>query len=225
MTSARTVLIALLFAPLAAIPAASSSAASGPTNNEGIAIWGHSMPADASAEREWFAKAHPAAFNDPATGWAAELDVIPVGPYKGERHTDKEPAAVAGIRLTGNGGRGVTSAARVATETPGATRWAKTGLFVGVEARNGVAVRLTVREAGRGYAVGDPIVIPVGAIGNAAPITGEVAAIREETIGTVRHPDGMLDVANFYSQWDVDNGYWPRCFRRDFIHFNEPGAE
>jgi hypothetical protein len=34
-----------------------------------------------------------------------------------------------------------------------------------------------------------------------------------------------VDVARSYSQWDVDNGYWPRCFRRDSIHFNMGGAE
>lgn len=105
-----------------------------------------------------------------------------------------------------------------------ATGWVKTGLFVSVEARNGVAVRLTVREGGRGYTVGDKIIVLAGAIGNTAPITGEVTATREETIGTVRHPDGTVDVTHSYSQWDVDNGYWPRCFRRDFIHFNVAGA-
>ena len=175
--------------------------------------------------REWFAKTYPEWFNDPATGWAAELHLIPEGRYAGGPHTDKESAAVADIRLTGNGGSGVTAAPHVGTETPGATRWVKTGLLVGVEATDGVAVRLTVREGGRGYAVGDPIIIPAGAVGNAAPITGEVTAVREETIGTVRHPDGTVDVAHSYSQWDVDNGYWPRCFRRDSIHFNMGGAE
>jgi hypothetical protein len=175
--------------------------------------------------REWFAKTYPDMFNDPTTGWVAELHLIPQGQYAGGRHTDNESAVVADIRLTGNGGSGVSSAPRVGTESPGATRWVKTGLFVGVEASNGVVVRLTVREGGRGYAVGDPIIIPAGAIGNATPITGEVAATREETIGTVRHPDGTIDVAHSYSQWDVDNGYWPRCFRRDYIHFNVAGAE
>jgi len=113
----------------------------------------------------------------------------------------------------------------VGTEMPQATRWVKTGLFVGVEAENGVAVRLTIREGGRGYAAADQVVIPARAVGNAAPITGEVATIREETIGTVRHPDGTVDVAHSYSQWDVDNGCWPCCFRRDVAHFSGPGAE
>jgi hypothetical protein len=176
--------------------------------------------------KEWFAKTHPELFRDPDWGWGAELHLIPGLPYKGSNvHTGREKAAVAELRLTGNGGGGVTAAARVATSTPDATRFVKTGLFVGVEAENGVAVRLSVREGGRGYAVGDTITIPAGAVGNAKPITGEVAAIREETIGTVRHSDGTVDVANSYSQWDVDNGYWPRCFRRDVGHFSRPGAE
>jgi hypothetical protein len=175
--------------------------------------------------REWFAKTHPELFRDPDWGWGAELHAIPNGRYMGGNHTGKEKAAVAELRLTGNGGCGVKAAARVVTKTPGATRWVKTGLFVGVQARKGVAVRLTVREGGRGYAVGDLITIPADAVGNAAPITGEVTAIREETIGTVRHPDGKVDVAHSYSQWDVDNGNWPRCFRRDVGHFSVPGAE
>jgi hypothetical protein len=179
----------------------------------------------APAAREWLAKTHPELFRDPDWGWEADLDSIPNGRYAGGNHTGREKAAVAELRLTGNGGRGVKSAARVRTETPGATRWVKTGLFVGVEAEDGSVVRLTVHEGGRGYAVGDRVVIPAGEVGNAAPITGEVAAIREESIGTVRHPDGTVDVAHSYSQWDVDNGYWPRCFRRDFIHLNAAGAE
>jgi len=176
--------------------------------------------------REWFAKTRPEVFGDPDWGWGAELHTIPERPYKGSNdHSYRENAAVAGLRLRGTGGRGVEAAARVGTETPGATRWVKTGLFVGVEAENGVAVRLTVCEGGRGYAVGDRISIPAGTVGNAAPITGEVTAIREETIGTVRRPDGTVDVERSYSQWDVDNGHWPRCFRRDKIHLNRVGAE
>lgn len=175
--------------------------------------------------KEWFAKTHPELFRDPDWGWGAELHAIPDGRWAGLLHSGREKSAVAELRLTGNGRGGVTAAPRVATSTSESTRFVKTGLFVGVEAENGVAVRLSVREGGRGYAVGDTITIPAGALGNAEPITGEVAAIREETIGTVRHPDGTVDVANSYSQWDVDNGYWPRCFRRDVGHFSGPGAE
>jgi hypothetical protein len=175
--------------------------------------------------KEWFAKTHLELFRDPDWGWGAELHVIPNGRWAGGNHTKREKFAVAELCLTGNGGGGVRSAPRVATSTPDATRFVKTGLFVGVEARNGVAVRLSVREGGRGYAGGDTITIPAGALGNAAPITGEVTSIREETIGTVRHPDGTVDIAHSYSQWDVDNGYWPRCFRRDVAHFSGPGGE
>lgn len=171
--------------------------------------------------KEWFAKAHPELFSDPDWGWGAPLDTIP---KSGGNHTGREKAAVAELRLTGNGGRGVKAATRVGTETAGATRFLKTGLFVGVEAQNGNALRLTIREGGRGYAVGDQVVIPTGAVGNALPITAEVVTIREEVIGTVRHPDGTVDVAHSYSQWDVDNGYWPRCFRRDGGHFSHPAG-
>lgn len=175
--------------------------------------------------REWFEKTHPELFADPEKGWAGEFHLTPEGfQGAGGIHTPKEPAAVAEIRLLENGGGGVVAAPRVATSTPDATRWVKTGLFVGVEAADGVATRLTVREGGRGYEVGDKITIAAGAAGNREPITGEVTAVREETIGTVRHPDGTVDVAHSYSQWDVDNGHWPRCFRRDRIHFSHVGG-
>jgi hypothetical protein len=174
--------------------------------------------------KEWFMRTHPELFRDPNWGWGAELHTIPNGPHAGGYHSGREKAAVAEIRVTGNGGRGVKGAQRVGTETPGANRCLKTGLFVGVEAENGVAVQLTVREGGRGYVAGDRVTIPAGAVGNADPITAEVAAIREETIGTVRHPDGTVDIEHSYSQWDVDNGYWPRCFRRDGGHFSHPAG-
>ncbi len=174
--------------------------------------------------KEWFAKTHPELFRDPDWGWGAELHAIPDGRGAGQFHSGREKAAVAKLRLTGNGGGGVTAAVRVAASTPDVTRFVKTGLFVGVEAENGVAVRLTIREGGRGYVVGDRVTIPAGAVGNADPITAEVAAIREETIGTVRHPDGTVDLEHSYSQWDVDNGYWPRCFRRDGGHFSHPAG-
>jgi hypothetical protein len=175
--------------------------------------------------KEWFMRTHPELFRDPNWGWGAELHTIPDGSHAGGYHTGREKAAVAEIRIIGNGSGGVEAAPRVGTETPGANRYLKTGLFVGVEAADGVATRLTVREGGRGYAVGDAITIPAGEIGNREPITAEVAAIREETIGTVRFPDGTVDIEHSYSQWDVDNGYWPRCFRRDEGHFSKPGGE
>jgi len=59
----------------------------------------------------------------------------------------------------------------------------------------------------------------------AAVVTATVASLREEAVGTVRRSDGTVDVERSYSQWDVDNGYWPRCFRRDRGHFSKPGAE
>lgn len=94
-----------------------------------------------------------------------------------------------------------------------------------VVASGGVVSSLWVREGGIGYNVGNTFIIPVGTIGNAADITGTVTSIQSEVIGTVRNEDGSVDVAKSYSQWDVDNGWFPRSGRRDIVHFNRYGIE
>jgi hypothetical protein len=129
------------------------------------------------------------------------------------------------VRLVENGGSGVQPAASVETQADGGTRFLKTGLRAGVMVKDGVAISLSVREGGRGYAVGDRIIIPPLTIGNTKPIVGEVTEIREETLGTVHNPDGTVDINSSYSQWDLDNGYIPRIFRRDGVHFTPRGAE
>ena len=176
--------------------------------------------------KAWLEKNHPAIFSDPIKGWQADFAVMPEGMKDpGSFHTGVEPAAVAALKIVEAGGSGVVAAPDVPATYPESTRWIRAGLVVGVEAQAGVATNLTVREGGRGYAVGDRVTIPAGAIGNAAPIVAEVVALREETIGTVRLPDGSIDLDKSFSQWDVDNGFWPRCLRRDRIHFTPEGAE
>ena len=176
--------------------------------------------------KAWLEKNHPEIFSDPTRGWRGDYALIPEGLQNaGAPHTGVEPAAVAELKIVETGGPGVTASPGVPTTHATSTRWAHAGLIVGVETQAGVATNLTVREGGRGYAVGDLVTIPAGATGNAAPIVAEVTALRKETIGTVRLPDGSIDAEKSFSQWDVDNGFWPRCMRRDRIHFTPEGAE
>lgn len=170
--------------------------------------------------REWLKKNHLEVFEDPEFGWYAEL----AKSDKGYPVVLAEPKAVAKIELLEDGGQGVTETRSADTITEGGTEFLKVGLRVGISAENGVATAITVREGGRGYEVGDEIRIPSGAIGNEKDIVGKVTELREETIGTVRNPDGSIDIENSYSQWDIDNGYTPRCMRRDSVHFTPIGA-
>lgn len=174
--------------------------------------------------KDWWRENYPEEFNNPESGWFAELNVSKT--KSGEQSvTPKEPAAVASLKIIENGGSGVKTSLSVATVTKSSSEFLKTGLKVGVEALKGKTSILTVREGGIGYAVGDRVTIPTGSNGNASPIIGEVTALREETIGTVRNPDGSVDIKSSYSQWDLDNGYIPRVFRRDAVHFNARGAD
>jgi len=180
------------------------------------------------AFKAWLQTNYPAVYNSATEGWQAELNTL-----NGVDVTAREPAAVATITLTGNGGSSVTSATSVDTTCDQQTLWAwgvvnpflRTRLRVGVTASGGVATALWVREGGIGYQVGDTIRIPAGTIGNAQAITGTVASLRTETIGTVRDSSGGVVVADSYSEWDVANGFLPRCSRRDDVHFNAYGAE
>lgn len=173
--------------------------------------------------KTWLQTNYPTLYADPAKGWNAELATHPTGPV----NTPTETAAVASVSLSANGGSGVTTQTSVDTVTVNpSTLWYeqgyyKKGLRVGVEASNGVATSLWVREGGRGYASGDTFTIPAGTIGNTQDIAGTVSAVQSETLGTVRNLDGSVDVANSFSQWDWENGYIPRCSRIDDIH---PGA-
>jgi hypothetical protein len=179
---------------------------------------------DIQPSKEWLLANYPEEFNDPESGWFSEGRIIIT--KSGEaRVTPQEPAAVAKLKLIENGGSGVQSSLSVATETKGATEFIKVQLKVGVEAVGGIAKSLTVREGGRGYAVGDSVIIPSGSIGNANPIVGEVIGLCQETLGTVHNPDGSVDTEVSYSQWDLDNGYVPRIFRRDGVHFTPRGSE
>lgn len=178
--------------------------------------------------KTWLQNNYPSIYNSATEGWQAQLNTIGA-----ETVTPQEPAAVATITLTGNGGSGVTSAISVNTVCNQQTLWSwgevnpylRTRLRVGVTASGGVATALWVREGGIGYVVGDTIRIPVGAVGNTQEITGTVATLRTETIGTVRDSSGSVVVASSYSEWDVANGFLPRCSRRDQVHFNSYGAE
>ena len=173
--------------------------------------------------KTWLQTNYPSLYADTTKGWSAELATHPTGPI----NTPTETAAVASISLVSNGGSGVVSQTSVDTVTTNpSTVWYeqgyyKKGLRVGVQASNGVATSLWVREGGRGYAPNDIFTIPAGQIGNAQDITGIVNTVQSETLGTVRNSDGSVNLQNSYSQWDWDNGYIPRCSRIDDVH---PGA-
>ncbi len=179
---------------------------------------------DVPPAKQWLRETYPNEYNDPVKGWLGERQILEKRNGR-SKVTPIEPAAVAKIVLLSDGGSGVKSVDAIETKTEGSTRFLKTGLRVGVQAKDGVATALAVREGGRGYTVGDIITIPPGAVGNAEAIKGKVAELRKETLGTVRHPDGAVDTAASYSQWDLDNGYIPRVFRRDIVHYTPRGAE
>jgi len=182
--------------------------------------------------KSWFAANYSAEYAAAETGWAAEMNTYLNDPANATV-VYTETLAAATVTLTGNGGSGVThSHVSVETTSPPNTSLpvdirdqGRVGLRLGVNAAGGVVTSLWVREGGRGYVVNDTFTIPAGTIGNTSDITGTVATTRSETIGTVRNEDGTVDVANSYSQWDVDNGYVPRSARRDVVHFNAFGAE
>ena len=171
--------------------------------------------------KTWLLTNYSAIYNSATEGWQAELNTL-----NGQTVTPQETKAVATITLVNNGGSGVTSATSVNTTCDQkVSDYDRVRLRVGVTASGGVATALWVREGGIGYEVGNTIRIPVGAVGNTQEITGTVATLRTETIGTVRDASGAVVVASSYSEWDVANGFLPRCSRRDGVHFNGPGAE
>lgn len=182
--------------------------------------------------KSWFAANYPAEYAAADTGWAAEMNTYLNNPAN-NTVVYTETSAAATVTLTGNGGSGVNqNYVSVETISPPDTGkqvevrdQSRVGLRLGVNASGGVVTSLWVREGGIGYVAGDTFTIPAGTIGNTSDITGTVATNRSETIGTVRNEDGTVDVANSYSQWDVDNGYIPRSARRDVVHFNAFGAE
>ena len=182
--------------------------------------------------KSWFSANYSAEYAAADTGWAAEMNTYLNNPAN-STVVYTETKAVATVTLTGNGGSGV-SQNHVSVETispPDTSKQievrdqSRVRLRLGVNASGGVVTSLWVREGGIGYVAGDTFTIPAGTIGNTSDITGTVATTRSETIGTVRNEDGTVDVANSYSQWDVDNGYIPRSARRDVVHFNSFGAE
>lgn len=170
--------------------------------------------------KDWFAANYPTEY---ATDWTAPLAA----------NVYTEPRAAATVTLTGNGGSGVTQnhTSVVTTSSPDTSYpveirdQTRRGLKVGVVASGGVVTSLWVREGGIGYNVGDTFTIAAGTIGNTSNITGTVASTQSEVIGTVRNEAGSVNVAKSYSQWDVDNGWFPRAARRDVVHFNTIGAE
>jgi hypothetical protein len=171
--------------------------------------------------KSWLLTNYPTIYNSATEGWQAELNTLSGVPI-----TPQETKAVATITLVNNGGSGVASATSVNTtcdQKVGAND--RVRLRVGVTASGGVATALWVREGGIGYELGDTIRIPVGAVGNTQAITGTVATRRTETMGTVRDAAGAVVVASSYSEWDVANGFLPRCCRRDIPHFNVVGGE
>jgi hypothetical protein len=180
----------------------------------------------------WFQSNYPTEYAAADTGWAAEMNTYLNNPAN-TTVVYTETRAAATVTLTSNGSSGVTqNYLSIDTISPPDTGkpieirdQSRLGLRLGVNASGGVVTSLWVREGGRGYVTGDTFTIPAGTIGNTADITGTVATTRSETIGTVRNEDGTVDVANSFSQWDVDNGYIPRSARRDVIHFNSFGAE
>lgn len=182
--------------------------------------------------KSWFQSNYPTEYAAAETGWAAELNTYLNNPANATV-VYTETRAAATVTLTSNGGSGVSqNHLSVDTISPPDTSkpieirdQSRVGLRLGVNASGGVVTSLWVREGGRGYVAGDTFTIPAGTIGNTADITGTVATTRSETIGTVRNEDETIDVANSYSQWDVDNGYIPRSARRDVVHFNGFGAE
>ena len=179
---------------------------------------------EVQSSKDWLLANYPEEFKDSVTGWNSERCTI-ISSRGEESVTPKEPAAVAFLKIIENGGRGVKSTPSVAMKSEFSTEFLKTGLKVGVEAKKGKVIALTVREGGRGYAPGDLVTIPSGTIGNTEAIVAEVAGVREETLGTVRNPDGSVDINSSYNQWDLDNGYIPRIFRRDVVHLTARGSE